>query len=259
MGHLRRPLFFVAVALLAAAVLLELGSTALLGKVTVDKDELGTLVGGALNDSDLDDDQREEARRSAMADAPKVQEASGYGVKYMALLDGLLAFAVLLMGLGLIVPEAVHGRVQGVATLIVSVIVLILCIVLILAAIVILLIRFGLFAAAPFGTIGYLAMWGFFDRGGTGVVLGMLLVLKLAFAGFLVAAHPGFLKNKGLVLAILTSLAAVIIVQFLHALVPIFLVNITDVVAGIIVALLAAIWAVFLLIGSVVSVVKAVV
>lgn len=44
----------------------------------------------------------------------------GYGIPYVALLDGLLLFTVGLMGIALVVPERVHGRVQGIATLVVS-------------------------------------------------------------------------------------------------------------------------------------------
>ncbi len=82
------------------------------------------------------------------------------------------------------------------------------------------------------------------------------MIFKLAFAILLVFAHQRFLQNKGLVLIILTSLLATIIVSFLHGLVPRFLVSITDDIAAIVVAILAAIWALFFLIGSIPSIIK---
>jgi VanZ family protein len=84
------------------------------------------------------------------------------------------------------------------------------------------------------------------------------MALKLGFAVCLVLAQQRFLQNKGLVLIILTSLLATFIISVLHSFVPGFLVSITDNIAGIIVALLAAIWAVAFLIGAVMSVTKAV-
>ena len=62
---------------------------------------------------------------------------------------------------------------------------------------------------------------------------------------------------KGLVLIVLTSLVAGLVVSFLHGFVPGILVSITDAVAGIVVAILAILWAAFLLLGSVFSVVAA--
>ena len=83
-------------------------------------------------------------------------------------------------------------------------------------------------------------------------------MLKLAFGVCLILAHQRLIQNKGLVLIILTSLAANIVVSFLHALVPAPLVSITDAIATIIVFILVVLWAAFFLIGSIVAVVKAV-
>jgi hypothetical protein len=73
-----------------------------------------------------------------------------------------------------------------------------------------------------------------------------------------VFAHQRFLQNKGLVLIIATSLIASIIVSFLHGLVPLFLVSITDAIAGIVVAIIAVIWGIFFLIGSIPAIIRAV-
>jgi hypothetical protein len=96
----------------------------------------------------------------------------------------------------------------------------------------------------------YLAVYGFFNRGGAGITLGLLMTLKIAFGVCLVLAQQRFLQNRGLVLMVLTSFAATAIISFLHGLVPGFLVSITDAIGAIIVAIPAVIWAIFLLFGS---------
>jgi hypothetical protein len=72
-------------------------------------------------------------------------------------------------------------------------------------------------------------------------------MLKLAFAACLILAHQRFIQNKGLVLIILTSLAANIIVSFLNGLAPAPLVSITDGIAAIVVFVLVVLWAAFFL------------
>lgn len=216
---LRRPLFLAALVLIVITVLVELGSG------------LVKSLGNA-----------------------KI----GLGIPYSPLLDVLLLFAVLLMGLGLLLPEGLTGRLQGVVTLVVSLVLAVLSFVLILAAIAALIVMVTLLVAAPFGTIAYLILFGSFDRSGAAVALSLIMVLKLAFAACLVLAHQRFLQNKGLVLLILTSLAATLIIGFLQGLVPAFLVSIMDAIAAIVVGILALLWAVWFLVRSIPAVVKAV-
>jgi len=146
----------------------------------------------------------------------------------------------------------------GLASVIVSFFVLLGAIVLIFATLFEVLLMIGLFTAVPFGTIAYLAEWGFFDRSGAAVTLGALLFLKLVFVVCLILAQQRFLQNKGLVLILLTSLLANLIISFLHGLVPLPLVSITDGIGAIIVLILAAIWALLMFIFGIISVVKAI-
>lgn len=261
MDTLRTPLFLVAVVLILLVVGLEIGASWLPGtKVSTD-----TLLG--LADAELrkdpdfkDEDDRNDALTEMRDDLEKKSgnKPPGIGAPYLALLDGLVLYTALLMGLSLLLPESFHGRVQGIVTLIVSLLALIADFVLFFGALGLLLVMVGLFVAAPFGTIAYLAVWGFFDRAGASAVLTLGMTLKLCFAFCLVFAHPRFLQNKGLVLLVLTSLLATVIVTFLHGLVPVILVSITDAVAALVVVVLAAIWAVFLLVGAVISIAKAI-
>lgn len=184
-------------------------------------------------------------------------ETPGLGVSYLALLDGLLLFSMALMGASLLIPERVHGRIQGIITFVFALLMLITAVLLIFIAIQLLTLMVALFLAFPFGTAIYSATYGTFSVGAARTTLGILMTLKIAFAVLLLLAHQRFLQNKGLVLIILTSLLANVIVSFLHGFVPGLLVSITDAIGAVVVGILAAIWALTFLIGSIPAIVKA--
>ncbi|MGK7874068.1 MAG: hypothetical protein AB4426_12370 [Xenococcaceae cyanobacterium] len=233
MSTLRQPLFFFAIALITICVVVELGASAILSRNLPEK--AGVIV--------------------AAFDAP----IPGYGIPYLALVDSLVLFTVLLMAVSLLWSRHLHARTQGIVTLIFALFILLLALSKIVLALVTLTVMVSLLLAVPFGTIAYFALYAKFYRYGATVILGMLATLKLGFAGCLLFAQQRFLQNIGLVLIVLTSLLATLIVSFLHALVPGFLVSITDAIAGIIVAILAIIWSLFLLVGSLISIFKAIV
>lgn len=225
---LRKPLFFIAVVCVALVVSVELGSTARLNKLSTEA--------------------------AASLDVP----TPGHGVPYLALLDGLILYTVVLMGISLLVPERIHGRIQGFAGLVISFTLLLACIGFAIAAFSFLMLMVTLLLSFPFGTIAYFIIYGDFDRVGAGVALGLIMTLKLFAAGFLIFAHQGFLQNKGLVLIFATSFALTFVVGLLHSLVPGVFVSITDAVAGIVAGIVAAVWAGVFFGGSVFSVAKAV-
>lgn len=227
---LRKPFFFVALALIVIVMLVELASLKLVG--------LGAAAGAA----------------AAALDVP----TPGFGIAYLAILDGQLLFSALLMGISLLLPEALHGRLQGIATLLVSLLCLLLSVLMIVAAVLLLMLMVSLLIAPIFGTIAYFAVYADFDRASASVTLGMLTALKIAFATCLVLAHQNYLKNKGLVALVATSLLANLLLAFLHGLVPGFLVSITDMLGAVIIAVLALIWAVVFLLGSLIAIGKAV-
>jgi hypothetical protein len=228
--RLRKPFFIVALILMLFVVLIEIGSM-----MWID-------VGGPSS----------KVANSLDAGTP------GYGIVYLAFLDGFLFYITLLIGLALIIPESIQGRVQGCATLIVSFFGCLGIIVAIIIALLLLILMVTLLLAPIFGTVAYFAIYGDFDRDGAAITLSLIMILKIAFVIFLVLAHQRFLQNKGLVLLILTSLVANLIISFLHNFVPGVLVSITDTIAAIIVAILAVIWAIILLIGAIISIVKAI-
>jgi hypothetical protein len=242
--RLRTPLFVLALIACALIVLVELGSPFIMG---------GHDAGSAFGEQATKNFSVTLNQGSVGAHEPP-----GRGISYMALVDGILLYTIGLMGISLIVPERIHGRLQGIVTVIGSIVLIIVAIIMAIIAVVELLTMITLFMSAPFGTIAYLALWGSFPTGDASILNTLLMVLKIAICILLVFAHQRFLQNKGLVSLLLTCLACGLILSFLHALVPTFLVSITDDIAAIVFAIIAIIWALVLLIGSIPSVVKAI-
>ncbi len=225
LDSMRKPFFLVSLIAIFLAVLVELGSIAILGHPAQ-----------TLN-----------------------VDVNSKAIPAMALLDGLVFYATLIIGIALLIPERVQSKVQGIVTLIFAVLLLLACIGIIIADFTLLILMVTLLMAPIFGTIAYFAIWASFAVTGPKIALSLLMTLKIIYAICLVLAHQRFLQNKGLVLIIVTSFLANLIIAFLYALVPGFLVSITDDVAAIIICILAIIWAVVYLIGGVVSVVKVIV
>lgn len=227
MDTLRKPFFIVAAVLLILAVLAELGS-----EFYIDAD----VSGAAARQYDV--------------------RTPGLGISYLAVLDGLLLFTIALIGAPLIIPDSLHGRIQGIITLGVSFFALIGSIVLLFSAIALLMLMVSLLLAIPFGTVVYMAKYAFFDKTAATATLSIIMSFKIGFAVFLVLAHQRFIENKGLVLIILTSFLATIILSFLHGLFPLPLVSLTDTVGAIIIAILSIVWALSYLVGSIPSIIK---
>jgi hypothetical protein len=224
---MRKPILIVTLIVILLVLLAELGSIAVLG---------------TQNNS-----------ASALGVSP-----TGKAIPALALLDGLIFFATLIITIALLVPDRVQSKVQGIATLVVALLVLLACIRVIFVNFALVILMVSLLMAIPFGTIAYFVLWAHFDTSGAQAALSVIMLLKIAFAVCLVLAQQRFLQNKGLVLIIVTSLVANLIIAFLHGLVPGFLVSITDGVAAIVIGILAAIWAVVYLVGGVISVIKVV-
>jgi hypothetical protein len=182
----------------------------------------------------------------------------GSGIGYLAFLDGLVFFTVLMLGLSLIIQLRVYGRTQGVVTLIVSIVWLIVGFIAALIALAKLLLMVGLLIAVPFGTIAYLALWGFFPTGKAATVLALLLFLKIVFAVLLVLAQPRFLRIKGLVILVLLSLVVQLVLGIIQSFLPGPIVSIGDELWALVTAIVAIIWAIIMLIGSIPAIVKAV-
>jgi hypothetical protein len=181
----------------------------------------------------------------------------GFGMRGTAILDSLLLFTIALIALPLVLREDVHGRIQGLMTAVVGVVAVILSFLLAFAAFTALMEMLGLIVATPFGTVIYLALFGHFHRDSANKVFGLALLLKMFFAGFLVASEQGFLRNKKLIVLVATVLIANVVVTFLHGLVPGVLVSITDAIAGIVVGIVALLWSIWFVLDAIPGIVNA--
>jgi hypothetical protein len=229
LDSMRKPFLIVALIAIFLAVLVELGSIAVLGLPP-------------------------SSTATALGVSP-----TGKAIPAMAFLDGLIFFATLLITIALLIPERVQAKVQGILTLVFSILLVLGCIAVIFVDITLLILMVSLLMSVPFGTMAYFLIWATFDTNGARVALSLLMTLKIIFAACLVLANQRFLQNKGLVLIVITSLVSNLIITFLHGFVPGFLVSITDDLAAIIICILAIIWAVVYLIGGIVSVIKVIV
>jgi hypothetical protein len=254
---IRKPFFIAAVVLILLAFLLEIGSSLFLNKFVT------ALTGGTQSASHLlpDDpvirkaynDPAMQEKEAALASQGK---PPGLGILYLAILDGVLFFTILLTGSGMVLDQAVVANVQGCLSFIIALLSLIAGITAIFTTLFLVILMVSLLLAVPFGTIAYMILYGFFDRDGASVVLSLLMVLKIAFVVMLILSQQRFIERKGLMLLVGCSLLGNVVVSFLQGFPPSFLVSITDGIAAILVALCGSIWWLILLIGSIPAIIK---
>jgi hypothetical protein len=257
MDRLRVPLLLVAAGAAAVIVLIELGSLALPVQAQQPGAAVAALCAAAAppaacatptGQAGMADD----ARRTQLSQPP----TPGLAVPALALVDSVLLLVLALMATALVVPPRLHGRVQGVVAAIISFGLIGAGLAVAVRALAQLVLMVSFLVAIPFGTLIYLIVWGFFDRGGAAVALGLLMLLKTVVAVCLALAHRRFLTDMGLVVLVAASLIANLVVTFLHGLVPIFLVSITDAIAAIVVAIIGIVLAVLSLLGAAVAITR---
>jgi hypothetical protein len=224
---LRKPFFFLALVFLALAVLVEVGSMAFVTQHTPSASAL---------------------------DTPN----PGRGIPTMALLDVLVLYATGIMGLAFI-SQRIQGKVQGIITLVVGILVLLACIPVLFGEIALLILMVSLLLSPPFGTIAYLAAFGSFPTGEARAAISVIMLLKIVFAVLLVLAHQRFLRMKALMFMIILSFVATLLLSFLQSFVPGILVSITDDIGAIIICIIALVMSLIYAIAGLISAIKAVV
>jgi len=247
-GSLRRPVFLLAVVVGALVVLAELGLSVLVGG------HPATSLAGAPGDP------------AALGVPPDMFSASvasassppGSGIRALALFDGLVVFTLLLLGASVVVSQRAYARLQGVASLIVAIVWILACLALGALALGTLFLMIGLFVSPPFGTIVYLAVWGFFPVGDASVVLALLLVLKLVMLGLVVAAQPLFLRVKRLMALFAVSFVLQLVLGLIHGLLPRVVVSIGDQLWTLVTIVVSLVWAVVMLVMAIPAIVNAV-
>src|ERR1700704_1623952 len=105
----------------------------------------------------------------------------GYGISYLACIDVLLLYSLVLMTLSMFVSREVIGRLQGIVGLVASLLGLFALILMVFFAIQLLMLMVSLLLAPIFGTLAYLAAFGSFSRGTASATLSFIMLLKIAF------------------------------------------------------------------------------
>lgn len=241
---LNRPLFVLACVAAVLVVLVELALGSALGGASA-----GPLAPGAAGLTEVS---------PVTLAAVQAETPPGVGIRQLALVDGLLVFALGVVAAGAVASQRVTARVQGIVTLIVSFFWLLGALVAAIVAFVKLLVMVGLFVATPFGTIAYLAIWGFFPVGSAKVLLGLLLLLKIVMVGLLLAAQPKFLEVKGLMTLIALSFLLQLVLGLLHGWLPLPVVAIGDQLWALVTAIVALVWALVMLVTSIPAVLRAI-
>src|SRR5690349_23539373 len=111
MDRLRLPLFVLAALALLLVIGVESGSAAIKGKF--DAGYMKLEAARQLQSSSLSDDDRAAAIEQMTAAGASASQPPGLAIPYVALLDALTLFAVLLMAASPVVPESAQGKVQG--------------------------------------------------------------------------------------------------------------------------------------------------
>lgn len=191
--------------------------------------------------------------------AAESEDAPGYGIASLQYVDCLLLFSIFMVALPLVAKAEIVAKLQGVLTVIISLITLVFGFLFILKVVAMLFLMTSLMLAIPFGTITYMVLYGSFETGEAAAIMSTLMTLKIAIAVLLLLAHEQFLKNLGLILLIGTSLITMVILGFLHNFLPIFLVNITDAIGALINVIIALLWSIILLFSGLAGVIKVIV
>ncbi|WP_194410457.1 hypothetical protein [Microbacterium cremeum] len=254
MDSLRRWALWVAVAAILLAVLACVGAG-----LSISPPPLGeriaalTSPGADLPDGIGPDELATLGEEGAFGEAT---DPPGLGIPYLVLPVGLLLLTVALMALPALIGHRATALVNGIVSLVGGLVATIAGFVMAIFAFVALTAMVTLFLAAPFGTLAYLAIFGFFDIWASAAVLGLVLVLQLAAVVFLVVAERRMLGNKRLVVFLLLALLLTFVTMVLHSIVPIILVSITDAVAALVTAIVGTVWALLLFVGGIIALLK---
>ncbi|HEY1656500.1 MAG TPA: hypothetical protein VGF86_15465 [Candidatus Tumulicola sp.] len=217
---LRKPPYVFAVIVIAIAVLLEMASNWL-------PQEVNAAVG-----------------------------ASQLGISALWLLDISLFWTLFVGALAIIVRRDILGRLQGVATLVLSIVIILVGLKILLTDFILLLIMLALLASF-FGWLVYFPLFAHFDTAQAVQVLGLLTLFKLVALALLIVAQQRFLRQTPLLVLIGLSLLCDLLLSFLHALPPGVLVSVTDALGAIVICIVAIVYALIQAIASIVAIIRA--
>jgi hypothetical protein len=256
---LRKPFLVIALVLIAISMLICLGSNLVSQPPSfaervnkaLDSAQSNPKIARELEERDINlEDARADLEQTNSDDPP------GLAIPALALINGILLLVLIMTALPMLIGDRVTGTVQGVVGIIGGLLTLLAAIVVVIIAFSALMLMVGLFLAVPFGTMAYLAIFGSFDTGASAAITFVLMVLQILAFICVILAQERFLKIKGLVVLFFVTIGLTFVTSLLHSIVPGILVSITDAIGAIINGIIAAIWAIFLLIGGIIGVIR---
>ncbi len=165
MDTLRKPFFILAVILSVVIVLVEMGSAAVLRGPAMMAGDITGSVKAIANEIPELAEVLEDIGTDEIKEMADSEDPPGIAIPYLAFVDASLLFTLLLMAVSLFASQQAHATAQGCVTAIYAILVIVAGIILILLAVFLLLLMVSLLLAMPFGTLAYLAVYGFFNRG----------------------------------------------------------------------------------------------
>lgn len=259
MDQLRRPFLIISLVAVALAMLIALGA----GLVQQDTPAAQRVQAALVSAQSTPALAQELERRGVDLDQARDQLAAstgdqppGMAIPALALISGLLLLVLILTALPMLVGDRTTGNLQGVVSIVGGLIGLIIGIVVAILAFTALMLMVSMFLAVPFGTLAYLAVFGSFDTATAAAMTTVIMALLVIGLICLILAQERFLKSVGLMLLFATALALTFVTALLHGIVPGILVSITDALAALIIGIVAAVWALVILIGGIVAAVR---
>ena len=183
----------------------------------------------------------------------------GIGIKSLSLINLLMAFTMTLMMLEMVPAwQRIGPKVLGVITAVLTFIGLLFAVFWIYKAFSLFFLMIGLLFSPPFGTAAYSLNWGRFPTVGAKKILSVVMFLQVGGLLAAVLVNPTLIKNVGLVFLGGTAIGLTVLLGFLHALPPSFVVSITDAVGAIIACIVSSIWMLIFCFSGVKSTIKSV-
>lgn len=175
-------------------------------------------------------------------------EPVGMAIPIAVAIDAALLSRIGLTAFGNVISGFWQGKLDGLVTFVVGVILVISGFRAIVVALGLLMLMLGLFFSVPFGTAVYMALFGGFGRAEAAAVLSLVMTLKIISLVLFVVWNVRVVKSLGIVLLAATSLIMTALIGLLHGIVPGPLVSITDAIGAIVVGIVSLIWGIVLLI-----------
>jgi len=170
---------------------------------------------------------------SAVLGVEAAGSCDSMGLSALAVFDLLVIMTVALIGAPFLLSHATVGRTQGVATLVISVVILGSALLILGLALALL---FTMLASLP---LYLLFHWNSFPLPKAYGLLSVAMLCKFGFTACIIVSHQKFLTNTGLVVIVLTSLLLTMMLSVLYGM-PRVIVIVTDDLGAIVIASFAA-------------------